>query len=301
VARFKHARVVFGHGTTNAWDEAVYLVLHALGLPLERLTPVLDRRLTPAERRRIERLLDRRIVERLPAAYLTREAWLGEHRFYVDRRVIVPRSYIAELLRERLRPWVMRPARVRRVLDLCAGSGCLAILATLAFPGARVDAADVSSAALTVARRNVASYDLAQRVRLVRSNLFEALSGSRYDLIITNPPYVAADAMRALPREYRHEPSLALAGGKDGLALIRAILSAARDHLTPNGLLIVETGHNRPRVERAFPRLPFIWPQTSGGDDCVFVAECRDLVPELPRAARPKRSTRRALSGSRRE
>jgi ribosomal protein L3 glutamine methyltransferase len=300
VARLKRAGLSYGHGTTNERDEAVYLVLHALRLPLDRLTPVLERKLTAAERRRIERLVARRIAERLPAAYLTREAWLGEHRFYVDSRVIVPRSYIAELLRERLRPWVIHPSRVRRVLDLCTGSGCLAILAALAFPRARVDAADISSDALAVAHRNVIAYGLRARVRIVQSDLFAALSGVHYDIILSNPPYVTAPAMRALPAEYRHEPVLALAGGKDGLSVVKSIVAQAAAHLTADGLLVVETGHSRSRVERAYPRLPFIWPETSGGDDCVFLLEGRDLVRAVQPARRPRSATQR-VSASRRD
>jgi ribosomal protein L3 glutamine methyltransferase len=281
-ARFKRARLSFGHGTTNAWDEAVYLVLHALREPLDRLAPLLERPLTAAEGKRVERLVAGRIGDRQPAAYLTREAWLGDHRFYVDRRVLIPRSFIAELLRERLRPWIMRPARVKRVLDLCTGSGCLAILAALAFPRARVDAADISLRALQVARRNIAAYRLSRRIRLVRSDVFRALAGQRYDLIISNPPYVADAAMRRLPMEYRCEPGLALHGGVDGLAFVRRILGEAGAHLARRGLLVMETGHNRPVVERAFPRLPFIWPETSGGDDCVLVLERQELDAAFP-------------------
>ncbi len=299
VARFRRGRLAFGHGTTNAWDEAVYLVLHALRLPLDRLTPVLERHLTVAERRRVEHLIERRVKERVPASYLTHEAWLGEHRFYVNRKVIVPRSYIAELLRERLEPWVTRPARVRRVLDLCTGSGCLAILAALAFPQAKVDASDISASALKAASRNVATYRLGCRIRLIKSDLFDALAHARYDVILANPPYVPATTMHRMPAEYRHEPALALAGGADGLAFVRAILAQAAPHLTCKGLLIVETGHYRPRVERSFPRTPFIWPETSGGDDCVFVVERRDLPsPAVAEPLHPKRSTTRGPSAS---
>ena len=297
-ARFERARLAFGHGTTNARDEAVYLILHALRLPPARLTPFLSRQVSATEHKRALRLIAERIAHRVPAAYLTREAWLGDYRFYVDRRVIVPRSYIAELLRERLAPWIPRPARIKRALDLCTGSGCLAIVLAKTFPAARVDAVDISRAALAVARRNVATYDLQERLRLLRSDLFAALRGERYDLIIANPPYVTARVMAALPREYRHEPRLALAGGRDGFDLVRAILSEAARHLTPAGLLVVEAGHNRKRLEALFPHLPFVWPLTSGGDDCVFMLECRDLAGAAAAAAVEPRLTSRARAAS---
>ncbi len=286
VDRFAAARLAFGHGTSSAQDEAAYLLLHSLGLPLERLEPHLDRRLTPAERARVAKLLDRRLLERIPAAYLVREAWLGEHRFYVDERVIVPRSHIAELLRASLAPWIARPTAVRHALDLCTGSGCLAILAALAFRSAHLDASDVSADALAVARRNLAAYRLRRRVRLVRSDLFARLAGERYDLILCNPPYVPAAAMRALPREYRHEPRAALAGGRDGLAFVRQLLAAAPAHLNADGLLVVEVGDGRSALERAFPRLPFTWLATSAGDAFVFLLR----ASEIAAAARGSRS-----------
>jgi ribosomal protein L3 glutamine methyltransferase len=219
--------------------------------------------LSPSEERKVERLIEQRVRTRKPLAYLIREAWLGDQRFYVDERVLVPRSFIAELLRERLRPWVSRP--VRRALDLCTGSGCLAILLALTFPGAAVDATDISSFALAVARRNVKAYRLRRRVRLAKADLFP--KQATYDLIVANPPYVSVAAMRKLPHEYRREPRIALAGGHDGLAFVRRILERAADFLRPGGWIVVEVGHRRRRVERAFPRLPFIWPETSAGDD----------------------------------
>jgi len=219
-------------------------------------------------------LIEARVRTRKPLAYLLREAWLGDHRFYVDERVLVPRSFIAELLRERLRPWVSRP--VRRALDLCTGSGCLAILVALTFRRARVDATDISRGALAVARRNVKTYGLGRRVRLVKTDLFP--QPAPYDLIVANPPYVGAAAMRKLPTEYRSEPRIALAGGADGLAFVRRILAEARDFLQPGGWLVAEVGHNRRGVERAFPRLPFVWPETSAGNDCVFLLQREDLI-----------------------
>jgi len=270
--------LAFGHGTHNARDEAAYLILHTLKLPLGELESVLERKLSAAELQDVRAILRRRVRERRPAAYLTREAWLGPFRFYVDERAIVPRSFIAELLRDRLAPWVAEPRRVRRVLDLCTGSGCLAVLAAHAFARAQVDAADLSAAALQVARRNVKDYALGKRVHLVKTDLFDRLDGRRYDLILSNPPYVNAAAMRALPREYRHEPRLALAGGRDGLALVHRMLAQAPAHLTPGGLLMVEIGHNRAALEKAYPRLRFTWLETSAGGDYVFMLSREDLL-----------------------
>jgi len=279
--RFRVARLWFGHGTHGAREEAAWLLAHVLHLPHEALGRSLARRLTPNERRRAAQLIEERVHTRRPLAYLIREAWLGERRFHVDERVVVPRSFIAELLRDRLAPWVSHPAKVRRALDLCTGSGCLAILLALAFPRATVDASDVSRAALAVARRNVRTYRLARRIKLSAADLFTGLKPARYDLIVANPPYVDSKAMRALPREYRHEPRLALAGGRDGFQFVRRILKDAAKFLRPRGLLVVEIGHHRRRLERTFPRLPFVWPETSAGDDCVFLLAREDL-PESP-------------------
>jgi ribosomal protein L3 glutamine methyltransferase len=278
VTQFRRAGLAFGHGTHNARDEAVYLILHTLKLPLGELDAVLDRTLSPRELGAVQAILRRRVQERTPAAYLTREAWLGESRFYIDERAIVPRSFIAELLRDELAPWVVDSRRVKSVLDLCTGSGCLAVLAAHAFPKAHVDAADLSIEALQIARRNVKDYALGKRVRLVTTDLFDRLSGLSYDVILSNPPYVNAAAMRALPREYRREPRLALAGGRDGLALVHRILAQAADHLKPGGLLVVEIGHNRTALEKAYPRLPFTWLDTSAGEDYVFMLHREDLI-----------------------
>jgi len=277
VAQFKRAGLAYGHGTHNARDEAVYLILHTLKLPLGELDSVLGRRLSAGELDALRVILRRRVRERTPAAYLTREAWLGEFRFYVDERAIVPRSFIAELLRAGLAPWVADARRVRGVLDLCTGPGCLAVLAAHAFPEAPIDAADLSAEALQVARRNVKDYALGKRIRLVKSDLFDHLAARRYDLILCNPPYVDAAAMRALPREYRREPRLALAGGRDGLDLVRRLLAQAAAHLNPGGLLVVEIGHNRAALEKACPRLPFTWLETSAGGDFVFMLRKEDL------------------------
>lgn len=278
VSRFNEAGLFFGHGSDNAWDEAVYLILHALHLPLDRLEPFLDARITTVERARVLQLIRRRVLERVPAAYLTNEAWLGEHRFYVDERVIVPRSFIAELLDEQLAPWIEDPWAVDSVLDLCTGSGCLAIIAALAFPEAIVDAVDISTDALAVAERNVSDYGLHGRVQLIHSDLFTELEEDRrYDLIISNPPYVDAAAMRALPEEYRREPVLALAAGEDGLDIVRILLREAKARLNPGGLLVVEIGHNRDVVESTFPTLPFTWLDTHAGEGYVFLLRREDL------------------------
>lgn len=277
VSRFNEACLFFGHGTDNAWDEAAYLLLHSLHLPVDQLDPYMDARLTAGERSAALDLIRHRIAERLPAAYLTREAWLGDYRFYVDERVIVPRSHIAELLREQLSPWVNDPWAVGRVLDMCTGSGCLAILAAEAFPEAAVDAVDLSPDALAVARINVREYGLEERIRLVESDAFAALPGDRYDVIVSNPPYVNAESMATLPEEYRREPQLALASGEDGLDFVRVLLAQAARHLTPEGILIVEIGNNKDALERAFPRLSFVWLDTSAGDRFVFMLRRKDL------------------------
>ena len=271
VSRFNQANLFFGHGTTNAYDEAAYLILHTLHLPLDPLEPFLDARLLPEEVDAVVEILRRRVEDRLPAAYLTHEAWLGDLRFYVDERVIVPRSFIAELLREQLQPWVEDPETVSSGLDMCTGSGCLAILMALTFPNAQIDAVDVSIDALDVARRNVADYGLEGQLSLIQSDLFTALKGRRYDLIVSNPPYVNAPSMQTLPEEYRREPVGALASGEDGLEHVRTILREAPKHLNKGGLLVVEIGHNRGALEEAFPELPFTWLETSAGDEHVFL------------------------------
>ena len=277
VSRFNEAKLFFGHGTDNAFDEAAYLILHTLHLPLDRLDPFLDASLTHGESEEVQAVIERRVRERIPAAYLTNEAWLGEHRFYVDQRVIVPRSFIAELLPEQLAPWVENPDEVTRALDLCTGSGCLAILAALAFPNAEVDAVDLSKDALEVAARNVADYGLADRIELIESDLFAALDGRSYDVILSNPPYVNAESVAALPPEYQAEPALALGSGEDGLDATRQILEKAKDHLNPGGLLVVEIGHNRGALEAAYPTLPFTWLDTESGDQFVFMLRREDL------------------------
>lgn len=275
---FRRARLAYGHGTTCAFDEAAFLTLRALGLPPDAPATVYRRSVGPHRVRRVLDLFRLRLRSRKPAAYLVHEAWLADLPFYVDERVIVPRSHIAALLQEKLAPWLRRPAAVRTALDLGTGSGCLAVLLARAFPRARVDATDISCAALAVARINVERHRLGGRIRLIRSDLFSALRGKRYDLIVCNPPYVTAAAMRRLPPEYRYEPRSALAGGDDGLDYIRKIVRAAPSYLKPGGLLVVEVGAGRRRVERAFPRVPFIWPETAAGH-AVFIAQREQLLP----------------------
>ena len=277
VSRFNEAGLHFGHGTHNAWDEAVWIVLATLHLPRDTLEPFLDARLTGSERHALLERLQQRVVHRLPAAYLLNEAWLGEFRFHVDPRVIVPRSYFAELLEDGFAPWIENPESVASALDLCTGSGCLAIVMAHAFPNAAVDAIDISPEALEVARRNIADYGLEDRVHAIESDLFAKAKGRRYDLIICNPPYVTAAAMEALPAEYRHEPALALAAGRDGLDVVRRILAQARKHLNPRGVIAIEVGHNQELVNEAFPDLPAVWLDTEHADGKVFVLTREDL------------------------
>lgn len=271
ISRFHEAGLVFGHGSDNAWDEAAYLILHTLHLPPDTLDPFLDARLTEPERRDCIALIEKRIETRQPAAYLTGEAWLVGERFRVDPRVIVPRSPIAELLAEHLEPWIDDPGAVGRVLDLCTGSGCLAILAALAFEHAQVDAVDLSSDALEVAADNIALHQLADRVQLRHSDLFDNMASPVYDLILCNPPYVNAHAMAALPPEYAHEPDMALAGGPDGMVLIRRIVRDAPRHMTPDGLLVLEIGHEKAHFEAAFPTLEPIWLSTASASDQILL------------------------------
>jgi ribosomal protein L3 glutamine methyltransferase len=280
VSRCEQAGVAYGHGTDNAWDEAVFLVLALLHLPLDQLDPYLDARLTVAERANIHRAIERRVTEHVPVPYLTNQAWLGEFRFYVDERVVIPRSYIAELLTDRLAPWIRDEDLVTSVMDMCTGSGCLAILAADAFPNAEIDAVDLSADALAVAQHNVAEYGLQDRINLLRSDLFQNVNpeDKTYDLIVCNPPYVTQAAMAALPAEYRHEPESGLASGDDGLDAIRQIIAAARGYLNVGGFLLVEVGHNRRLAETAFPGLPFTWLSSRSGEDKVFLLH-RDELP----------------------
>jgi ribosomal protein L3 glutamine methyltransferase len=280
VSRFNEAKLVYGHGTETALDEAAFMILSTLHLDIDDIDPWLDARLTPAERRAVFRAVDQRVTTRKPASYITGAAYISGHRFHVDERVIVPRSFIGELLVKDSQAFTSaEPWRINRILDLCTGSGCLAILAALEFPNATIDAVDISADALDVAKINVAEYTLDDRVRLVRSDLFKALDGERYDIIISNPPYVTSEAVAAFPPEYRAEPQLAHLGGDDGLDLVRRILKDARSHLAPGGNLIVEVGQANEAVEADFPDLPFNWLDTEGSEGEVF---------SLPASALPK-------------
>lgn len=278
-SQFNRAGLFFGHGTTDAFDEAVYLVLHTLHLPIDRLEPFFDACIPTDERIEVLDIIHRRIEERTPAAYLTHEAWLGDFRFYVDERVIVPRSFCFELLEAGFEPWIRDPSEVTHALDLCTGSGCLAILLAHHYPNAQVDAIDLSEDALDVARQNVADYSLQEVVRLIQSDVFDALGEERYDLILSNPPYVTEESMLALPDEYLREPRMALAAGDDGMDIVRKIIAGARRHLTPDGILVVEVGHNRDLVETAFPELEFVWLTNASEEEKVFLLRADQLPP----------------------
>jgi ribosomal protein L3 glutamine methyltransferase len=277
VTRFNTEQLYFGHGSDNAFDEAAYLLLHTLKLPLDRLDPFLDARLTEPEINTLISLIERRAKDRVPVAYLTNEALLGDYRFYVDERVIVPRSFIAELIPDQFQPWVSNPDEINNVLDLCTGSGCLAIMLADAFPNAMVDAVDISGDALVVAKRNIANYELQDRISLFESNLYDKLPPKQYDLIITNPPYVNSASMAKLPAEYRAEPQIALAGGDDGMDLVRRIVAGAKNRLTENGVLIIEIGNEFAFAEAAFADLELTWLSTSAGDEAVFLLTADQL------------------------
>ncbi|TFW29333.1 50S ribosomal protein L3 N(5)-glutamine methyltransferase [Massilia horti] len=280
VTRFNSAKLFFGHGSLEAFDEAAYLILHTLKLPLDKLEPFLDARLLPEEVLQVLAVIERRATERVPAAYITNEAWLGDYSFYVDERVLVPRSFIAELIPQHFAPWVVDPDNVENVLELCTGSGCLAIMLADAFPNAVVDAVDISKDALAVAEHNIREYKLEGRVNPIESNLYENVPFKKYDLIVTNPPYVNAESMTKLPPEYLREPQIALAGGVDGMDLVRKIVEGAADYLTPEGVLVVEIGNEREHAEAAFGHLGLTWLTTSGGDEQVFLLTA-DQLPKV--------------------
>ena len=277
VSRFQQAGLVFGHGSDNAHDEAAYLILHTLHLPLDMLEPYLDAALLADEKTELLGKLRERIEQRVPVAYITQHARQGDFDFYVDERVIVPRSFIYELLGEPLSPWIEYPELVHRALDLCTGSGCLAVQMAAHYPAAQIDAVDISLDALEVAAVNVEDYGLQERIQLVHTDLFEGLEGT-YDLIVSNPPYVDAESVDALPEEYLHEPELALGSGEDGLDATREILLQAAKFLNPRGVLLVEIGHNRDVLEREYPELPCVWLDTSGGDGFVFLLTREQLL-----------------------
>ena len=271
VSRFNAAQLSFGHGSDNAWDEAVYLLLHVLHLPLDTLDPFLDARVLTDERKRYLEMIERRLNERVPAAYLTGEAWLQGHRFAVDARVIVPRSPISELLVDALQPWVADPDEIDYVLDLCTGSGCLAVLAALAFPNAQVDAVDLSEHALEVAELNIEQFGLDGRVATHRSDLFDQLPQCQYQVIVCNPPYVNNSSMESLPPEYRHEPTMALAGGDDGMDIVRRLLRDAPQFMSEGGILVLEIGHEYENFVAAFPELEPVWLSTANSEDQILL------------------------------
>lgn len=279
VSQFEEAKLFFGHGNNSAYDEAAYLILHTLHLPLDTLEPFLDARLLDTEKGTLLHLVQRRISERIPVAYLTNQAWQGEYEFYVDERVIVPRSFIYELLGEPLRLWIEYDELVHSALDLCTGSGALAIQMAHCYPDAVIDAVDISLDALEVAAINVENYGLQERINLIHTDLFTGIDNT-YDLIVSNPPYVDADSVEQLPEEYLHEPELALGSGEDGLDVTRQIIQQAARYLNPHGVLVVEIGHNREILEQAFPELPFTWLSTSGGDGFVFLLSREQLLGE---------------------
>jgi ribosomal protein L3 glutamine methyltransferase len=279
--RLTRGRVFFGHGTDNARDEAAALVYFVLGLPHDAPPGALQKRVGAAQAAEVDALLERRITERVPLPYLTHEAWFAGLRFYVDERVLIPRSPFAELIERRFSPWI-EPRRVARILDLGTGSGCIALALAKAFPRARVDAVDIDAAALEVAAINRRRLRLTRRVRLIESDHFAALSAGSYDIIASNPPYVGAREMRGLPREYRHEPRLALASGKEGLDSVAIILREAARHLRPRGLLVVEVGNTERALRRAYPRLPFVWLDFERGGGGVFLLTREQLEKASP-------------------
>lgn len=285
VSRFRAAKIVLGHGTSREIDEAAFLILSTLHLPHDELDPWLDAKLTMAERKALADVIEKRIVTRKPASYLTHTAWIGPYRFYVDERVIVPRSFLGELLVEGLDGVVNGEQRIERMLDLCTGSGCLAIIAAHQYRQARVDAADLMETALEVAKRNVAEHGLTDRITLHQGDLFGAVGNARYDLILCNPPYVTSEAVAAFPPEYQAEPVAAHDGGKDGMMLVRRVLEEAREHMTTRGVLVMEIGMGREVIERDYPDLDLLWLDTAESEGEVFAVTAAALGAK---AAKPR-------------
>lgn len=276
-ALYARHHVALGQVATTAHDEALYLLLRTLGLPLDSKPAVLRRKLTPEENARIADVFRRRTEEHVPAAYLTHEAFLGEHRFYVDERVIIPRSYFLELLPEQIPHWLPAGKPVKRAVDVCTGSGCLAILLAHQFKEAKIDAIELSPDAAAVAEINIAEHKLGRRVKLYRSDVFDAVPAVKYDLIISNPPYVPTRELKGLPAEFKQEPPMALDGGKDGLDIIRKLLRQSRDRLQPHGIVVIEVGGLRAAMDRTFPELDLHWLHSEDGEDCVCVVQAARL------------------------
>ena len=268
--RLDQAGVFFGHGTDNARDEAVWLVCGILGIDFDRLDDVLDQAVSDSDQRKIEALISQRIEQRIPTAYLLQQAWFAGLEFYVDQRVLIPRSHIGELILEGFSPWIAAD-KLRHVLDLCTGSGCIAVAIAHYLPHIQVDASDISAEALAVARINIDRHQVGDRVQLIQSDLFQGIGKRKYDLIVTNPPYVAEQSMRKLPEEYRHEPVLALASGEAGLDAVDIILKQAKHYLNPGGLLIAEVGESAERLQARYPKVPFLWLATATGEESVFM------------------------------
>lgn len=274
--QFIKAKLHFGHGTDNAWDEAVLLVCHVLAISPNANRRVLTRKVTSKQQQQISALVQRRIQERIPIAYLTHVAWFAGLKFYVDERVLIPRSSIVELIMHRFAPWI-ESRKVKRILDVGTGSGCIAIACAKVFPRAMVDAADISPAALEVAQINVKQHRLTKRVRLIKSDVFASLKQEIYDIIIANPPYVGVAEMRTLPAEYLHEPKVALESGVDGLDVVRKLLREAAKHLAPHGILVVEVGNSEAAVVKAFPQIPFVWLEFERSEGGVFLITKTEL------------------------
>ncbi len=278
VSQFEASDVFYGHGTDNAYDEAVWLIMSALHLPMDTLNNFLDARITVDERIKLANFIGQRITKHTPTAYLLKEAWLQGLKFYVDERVLIPRSFIAELLADGLSSWIEFPEMVESAADICTGSGCLGILLASVFPNAEVDVIDISQDAIDVANINIANYSLQEQVVAIKSDMFTALKGKKYDLIISNPPYVDAPSMAALPQEYQNEPQLALGSGDAGLDHTHTILREAANYLNDDGILIVEIGHNREALEAAYPNITFNWLEVSSGNEFVFLLTKSQLI-----------------------
>ena len=278
VVRYRETGAALGQVATNAHDEALYLLLRTLALPLDSKPSVLKHALTTAEVMAVEKMLHRRLDDRVPAAYLTREAFLGEYRFYVDERVIIPRSYFLEIIPQQLDAWLSDPAKVKRVVDVCTGSGCLAVLLADHFPNAQVDAVDLSADALAVARINVRKHRLTRRVKLHESDVFDAVPKVKYDVILSNPPYEPSAHCDALPAEFHREPRMALDGGADGLDIIRKLFLQARTRLLPHGVVLIEVGGLQQAMDKAFPELDLYWMHTADGSNCVCLVQAERLM-----------------------